>query len=184
MNIFKKIKTYVGILRELPDIIAALKTNIKYLEKILFRNITGGEIKFMKLDDRATIPEYKSYGDSGMDIRTIEDYNLAPGKKHIFKTGLACSVAEGFEVQVRPRSGLACKKGITVINTPGTIDANYRGEICVGLINLSDEYVHIEKDNRIAQLVVARVDHPNIIEVDNLDETDRGSKGFGSSGVK
>lgn len=178
MNIFR----YIKFLRDLPRTIENLTKSIDSLtDEIIEKTPT---IKIMKVNENAKIPMYKSFGDSGMDVRTVEDYNLAPGEFKIFRTGIACSVKNGYEVQVRPRSGLACKQAITVINTPGTVDSNYSGEVGVGLINLSREYKHIEAGDRIAQLVVAKVEHPMIIEVESLEETDRGSKGFGSSGVK
>lgn len=171
MNIFR----YIRFLRDLPKTIDSLT------DEIIERTPT---IRFKKLNDNAKIPMYKSFGDSGLDIRTTESGWLRPKEIKIFYTGLACAVKDGFEVQVRPRSGLACLDGITVINTPGTIDANYRGEIGIGLINLSNKTFKINAGDRIAQLVVAKVEHPMIIETDNLDETDRGSNGFGSSGLK
>lgn len=142
------------------------------------------KIKFKKLDENATIPSFAHKGDSGMDIRTVEDYNLAPFEFKVFKTGIACAVDEGYEVQVRARSGLACKRGVTVINGIGTIDSNYRGEIGVGLVNHSKEFQHIEKGDRIAQLVIAKVEQPDVEVVLELDETVRADGGFGSTGVK
>ena len=117
-----------------------------------------------------------------MDVKCIESVMLAPGQFAIVKTGLACAIPEGYEIQVRPRSGLACKCGITVINTPGTIDSDYRGEIGVGLINLSGQTAFITKGERIAQLVVNKIEQPEIVVVDELSKTDRGSGGFGSTG--
>ena len=140
------------------------------------------KLKFKKLQDDVTIPEYKTVGSAGMDITSNEDVTLMPGQFKIVKTGLACAVEEGYEVQVRPRSGMACKHGITVINTPGTIDSDYRGEIGVGLINLSQGQFDIKKGDRIAQLVVNKIEQPEIEIVEELDETDRGSGGFGSTG--
>lgn len=140
------------------------------------------KIKFKKLVDAAIIPEYKTAGSVGMDITTIETYTLEPMEVHIFKTGLAIQIEDGYEVQVRPRSGLACKSGVTVINTPGTIDSDYRGEIGVGLINLNKEPFIIEKGTRIAQLVVNKVEQPEIEVVDILGQTIRGEGGFGSTG--
>lgn len=139
-------------------------------------------LKFKKLNEEAIIPEYKSAGAAGMDICSIEDLCLESGEFRIVKTGLACAIDSGYEVQVRPRSGMACKRGVTVINTPGTIDEDYRGEIGIGLINLSKEPVNIVKGERVAQLVVNKIEHPDIEVVSELDETERGEKGFGSSG--
>lgn len=141
------------------------------------------KLKFKKLQEDAIIPEYKSLGAAGMDISTVESVLLEPMQFKIVKTGLACAVEEGYEVQVRPRSGMACKKGITVINTPGTIDSDYRGEVGVGLINLSPVPVLIGHGERIAQLVVNKIEQPEIEVVSELDETERGSGGFGSTGT-
>ena len=141
------------------------------------------KLKFKKLNEEAIIPEFKTVGSAGMDITSIEDVTLNPGQFKIVKTGLACAIEEGYEVQVRPRSGMACKHGITVINTPGTIDSDYRGEIGVGLINLSAGQFDINKGDRIAQLVVNKIEQPEIEIVDELDETERGAGGFGSTGT-
>jgi dUTP pyrophosphatase len=140
------------------------------------------KLQFKKLEETAIIPEFKTEGSAGMDISSIEDVSLAPGQFKIVKTGLACAIEPGYEVQVRPRSGMACKHGITVINTPGTIDSDYRGEIGVGLINLSQGQFDIKKGDRIAQLVVNKIEQPIIKVVDELDETERGTGGFGSTG--
>lgn len=140
------------------------------------------KIKFKKLQEDAIIPEFKTYGSAGMDICSTEDVTIMPGHFKIVKTGLACQIDIGYEIQVRPRSGMACKHGITVINTPGTIDSDYRGEIGVGLINLSQGQYDIKKGDRIAQLVVNRIEQPIIEIVEELDETYRGSGGFGSTG--
>lgn len=141
------------------------------------------EIKFKKLNEDAKIPEYKSKGAAGMDICAAESVTLMRGEFKIVKTGLACAIPEGYEIQVRPRSGLACKSGVTVINTPGTIDSDYRGEIGVGLINLGETFIQINKGDRIAQLVVNKIEQPKIEVVEELDETERGAGGFGSTGV-
>ena len=141
------------------------------------------KVKFKKLNEEAIIPEFKTAGSAGMDITSIEDVTLNPGQFKIVKTGLACAIKEGYEVQIRPRSGMACKYGITVINTPGTIDSDYRGEIGVGLINLSAGQFDINKGDRIAQLVVNKIEQPEIEIVDELDETERGAGGFGSTGT-
>lgn len=142
------------------------------------------KIEFKKLDNDVVVPQFAHEGDSGMDIRSNEDYTLQPQEFHIFKTGLACAVERGYEVQVRARSGLACKHGVTVVNGIGTIDSNYRGEIGVGLINLGKEPIRIIEGDRIAQLVVAMVEQPIIQVVEELSDTNRGVGGFGSSGVQ
>lgn len=132
------------------------------------------------------LPAYETVGSAGMDIRAAieESITLKPLERAIVKTGLFIELPVGFEAQVRPRSGLAAKKGITVLNAPGTIDADYRGEIGVILVNLSNEDFTIENGERIAQLVIARHEQPQWEEVEALTDTDRGAGGFGSTGVK
>ncbi len=129
------------------------------------------------------LPSYETSGSAGMDIRAAEPATVAPGKRGLVGTGFAFAIPEGYEVQVRPRSGLALKKGIAVLNSPGTIDSDYRGEIKVILANLGEEDFVIERGDRIAQIVVAPVQRGNIVEVEELDDTARGSGGFGSTGV-
>lgn len=128
------------------------------------------------------LPAYATTGAAGMDVVAAEDVTLAPGGRAAIATGFAVAIPEGFEVQVRPRSGLALKHGITCLNTPGTIDADYRGEIKVILANLGTESFDIRRGERIAQLVPATVTAAAIVEVETLDETERGSGGFGSTG--
>lgn len=131
------------------------------------------------------IPAYETEGSAGMDLRAnIEEaITLKPLERVIVKTGLFIALPVGFEAQVRPRSGLAAKKGITVLNAPGTVDADYRGEIGVILVNLSNENFVINDGERIAQLVIAKHERINWKEVTVLDETERGAGGFGSTGV-
>ncbi len=130
------------------------------------------------------IPRYETNSSAGMDLRAnIEEaITLKPLERTIVKTGLFIALPIGFEAQVRPRSGLAIKKGITLLNSPGTIDADYRGEICVILVNLSNEYFVINDGERIAQLVIAKHEQINWQEVNILDKTKRGAGGFGSTG--
>ncbi len=130
-------------------------------------------------------PNYETEGAAGMDLRAnIEEaITLKPLERAIVKTGLFIALPVGFEAQVRPRSGLAAKKGITVLNSPGTVDADYRGEIGVILVNLSNEDFVINDGERIAQLIIAKHERANWKEVDVLSETERGSGGFGSTGV-
>ena len=130
-------------------------------------------------------PNYETEGAAGMDLRAnIEDaITLKPLERAIVKTGLFIALPVGFEAQVRPRSGLAAKKGITVLNSPGTVDADYRGEIGVILVNLSNEEFIVNDGERIAQLIIAKHERVNWQEVDVLSETERGSGGFGSTGV-
>ncbi len=129
------------------------------------------------------LPAYATAGAAGMDVVAAEDHVLAPGMRHAVATGFAVAVPAGYEVQVRPRSGLALKHGITCLNTPGTIDSDYRGEIKVILANLGQETFPIKRGDRIAQLVAAPVQRATCVEVDSLDATARGSGGFGSTGL-
>ena len=144
------------------------------------------EILIKKLSKQITLPKYETAGSSGMDLAAniSDSINIDPGKTAIIPTGLALSIPKGFEIQIRPRSGLAAKKKISVLNTPGTIDSDYRGEIKVILINLSQETFKVENGLRIAQMVVCPVIQAKIKEVDNLNETKRGEGGFGSTGTK
>ncbi len=129
------------------------------------------------------LPSYATQGAAGMDVVAAETLTLKPGRRYAVATGFAFAIPEGYEVQVRPRSGLAIKHGITCLNTPGTIDSDYRGEIKVILINLSEDEFRIERGDRIAQLVPAPVLRANLSEVASLDETLRGAGGFGSTGI-
>lgn len=131
------------------------------------------------------LPAYATPLSAGMDLRAnlSEPLTLAPMQRCLVPTGLYIALPPGFEAQVRPRSGLALKKGVTVLNSPGTIDADYRGEICIILINLSDEPFVIEDGERIAQMIVARHEQAAWEEVEVLDETRRGTGGFGHTGV-
>jgi len=131
------------------------------------------------------LPAYETTGASGMDVRTNieEPYELTPGARHVFSTGLFMELPQGIECQVRPRSGMALKKGITVINTPGTIDADYRGEVGVILINHSKEVVSIEPGERIAQLVFCPIIQVTWLETTELNASKRGEGGFGSTGL-
>jgi dUTP pyrophosphatase len=128
------------------------------------------------------LPAYATAGAAGMDVLSAEDVTLAPGARHAVATGLAVAIPHGFEVQVRPRSGLALKFGITVPNTPGTIDSDYRGELKVILINHGHDPFEIRRGDRVAQLVLAPVIRASWLKVDELDETQRGEGGFGSTG--
>lgn len=132
------------------------------------------------------LPQYATPQSAGMDLRANldEPVTLAPMARALVPTGLYMALPEGYEAQVRPRSGLAIKKGVTVLNSPGTVDADYRGEVCVILVNLSDEPFVINDGERIAQMVIAKHEQPELVEVDVLDETERGDGGFGHSGVK
>lgn len=132
------------------------------------------------------LPAYATELSAGMDIRAniSDSITLAPMQRCLVPTGLYMALPQGFEAQIRPRSGLAIKKGITVLNSPGTIDADYRGEICIVLINLSTEVFVIEDGERVAQMVIARHEQAAWMEVEVLDETERGVGGFGHTGKK
>jgi len=132
------------------------------------------------------LPHYQSIASAGMDLRAniLDNIILKPMERAIVPTGLFLELPIGIEAQVRPRSGLAAKKGITVLNAPGTIDADYRGEVGVILINLSSEVFIVENGERIAQLVIAKHERVEWLEVETLSKTDRGEGGFGSTGVK
>lgn len=132
------------------------------------------------------LPRYETRASAGLDIRANlnQAITLKPLERTLVKTGLFMEIPEGYEAQVRPRSGLALKKGLTVLNSPGTIDADYRGEVGVILANLSNESVIIDPGERIAQLVFARFEQAEFINVESLSETERGAGGFGSTGTK
>ncbi len=141
-------------------------------------------IRLKRLDHGAglPLPAYATAHAAGLDVVAAEDLILAPGARHAVATGFAIAIPEGYEVQVRPRSGLALKHGITCLNTPGTIDADYRGEVKVILANLGAEPFAVSRGERIAQLVPAAVQRAAFAEVETLDETVRGAGGFGSTG--
>lgn len=143
------------------------------------------KIKIINQSNHA-LPHYETDASAGMDLRAniSDSVTLKPLERAIIKTGLFIELPVGFEAQVRPRSGLAAKKGITVLNAPGTIDADYRGEIGVILVNLSNEEFVVENGERVAQLVIARHERTEWTQVDVLSETNRGSGGFGSTGTK
>jgi dUTP pyrophosphatase len=143
------------------------------------------KILIKRLSKNIPLPKYETEGSSGMDLAAnIEQaIEIKPGKSVIIPTGLALSIPKNYEIQIRPRSGLASKNQISVLNTPGTIDADYRGELKVILINLSDKIFKIEKGLRVAQMVLCPVIKAVLKEVDELEETKRGSGGFGSTGI-
>ena len=144
------------------------------------------KILIKRTSKNVSLPKYETSGSSGMDISAFIKNNIEikPGEKSIISTGFHLSIPKGFEVQIRPRSGLAAKKSISVLNTPGTIDADYRGEIKVILINLGKEKFIVENGMRIAQMVVCPIVQAEFEEVNELSITDRGSGGFGSTGNK
>ena len=144
------------------------------------------EILIKRLTKNVTLPRYETEDSSGLDLAANidEQIKILPGKSEIIPTGLAVAIPKNFEIQIRPRSGLAAKNQVSVLNTPGTIDADYRGEIKVILINLSDKVFVVEKGLRIAQMVVCPVIKASLKEVTKLEVTERGSGGFGSTGIK
>ena len=141
-------------------------------------------VRIRRLDHNRDLPlpAYATAGAAGMDVVAAEDVEIAPGARHAVATGLAIAIPPGFEIQVRPRSGLALKHGVTVPNTPGTIDSDYRGELKVILINHGHATFVVQRGDRIAQLVLAPVTRASWIEADELDATARGEGGFGSTG--
>ena len=140
------------------------------------------EVKRLAHGEGLALPAYATSGSAGMDVVSAEDVTIAPGARHAVVTGLSVAIPQGFEIQVRPRSGLAFKHGITVPNTPGTIDSDYRGELRVLLINHGSEDFAIARGDRVAQLVLAPVVQAAWSEVEELDATQRGAGGFGSTG--
>ena len=144
-------------------------------------------LRIRRLDPRAILPQYHSELAAGLDLTALlppdlEAVTIEPGRIYLAKTGLAIAIPPGYEAQVRPHSGLASKHGITLPNSPGTIDADYRGEVMVPLINLSREPYRLIHGTRIAQMIIAAVARVTILETDTLDDTARGSGGFGSTG--
>ena len=146
--------------------------------------MTRVEIKRLPNNEDLPLPAYETAGAAGMDLRAAESITLRPGARHLVPTGLSIALPQGFEAQIRPRSGLAVKHGVTVLNSPGTIDSDYRGEVKVPLINHGQEDFVIARGDRIAQMVIAPVTQVSWTEVSMLDETARGAGGFGSSGQR
>lgn len=140
----------------------------------------------LKIVSKKYMPVYATEQSAGMDLRAVTDEPIVikPMQRQLVKTGLFIQLPVGYEAQIRPRSGLALKKGITVLNSPGTIDADYRGEIGVVLFNASDEDFVVNDGERIAQMVVAKYEKANFVNVDSLDDSERGDGGWGHSGVK
>ena len=157
------------------------------LDTALSSAMTTPQLLFKRLNPRAIVPAYQSVGAAGMDLAAClpegERVTLGPGDIRLIPLGFAMAIPAGFEGQVRPRSGLATRHGITVPNAPGTVDSDYRGEMKVALVNLGREPFSIEHGTRIAQLVIAAVARASVQEVADLDETARGGGGFGSTGL-
>ena len=142
------------------------------------------QVLITRLDESIPLPHYAKGGDAGADLVTTKDFTLAPGERALIPTGISIALPDGYVALVHPRSGLAIKHGVTLVNTPGTIDAGYRGEIACILINHdSKETVAFKKGDRIAQLVIQQVERAEFIEVEELPGSGRGSDGFGSTGV-
>ena len=139
-------------------------------------------IKFLRLHTDAILPEYKTEGAAGADVAAVENVDIPPGQVRAVNLGFAVSIPSGYEIQVRPRSGLALNHSVTVLNTPGTVDSDYRGPMKVILANFGEKTFFVSKGDRIAQLVVNKVEQGYFIEVGNLGETARGTGGFGSTG--
>ena len=142
------------------------------------------DILIKRLDPSVPLPTYAKAGDAGADLVTTLDFTLAPGQRQLVPTGISIALPDGYVALVHPRSGLAIKHGVTLVNTPGTIDAGYRGEVACILINHDPEAsISFTKGDRIAQLVIQRVERANFVEVEELPGSGRGSGGFGSTGV-
>ena len=141
---------------------------------VRFKREAGGE--------SIELPSYQTAGAAGMDVRANEERVLNPGETALVATGFSMAVPPGYEAQMRPRSGLAIKHGITLLNTPGTIDADYRGEVKVILSNFGHEPFVVQQGDRIAQMIIAKVERARVLEVDTLEETERGTGGFGHTG--
>ncbi len=141
------------------------------------------QVRVKRLTPDAKIPKAAKAGDVAFDLYSVIDYEIKPGERYAVPTGIAVEIPVGYEGQVRPRSGLALEEGITVLNTPGTIDSGYRGEVKTIMINHSDASFQITKGMRISQLAIRPVPKVTFVEVDNLSDTDRGEGGFGSTGV-
>ncbi len=170
---------------------SASQAESKPTQSLPSAHATQVEIAFQRLDDRATMPRYHSDLAAGLDLSAClprngmgESVTIAPRQIVKIPLGFACAIPAGYEGQVRPRSGLSTKHGISIPNAPGTVDADYRGEMFIALINLSDESYTITHGDRIAQLVIAPVIRASFYEVSELDETQRGDNGFGSTGVR
>ena len=142
-------------------------------------------VNIKRLDPTVELPRYAYTGDAGLDLRANETVDIAPLERVLVPTGLAIALPDGYAGFVQPRSGMALKRGLSIANTPGLIDAHYRGELKIIVVNLdAHETIHIERGERIAQLVIQEVPVVDLVEVDELDETDRGAGGFGSSGAQ
>lgn len=146
--------------------------------------MTPVNVHIKLLDPELPAPAYAKPGDAGADLRSRIDFELEPGERALVPTGVAIALPEGYVGLVHPRSGLATKNGITIVNAPGTVDSGYRGELMVTLLNTDKtKSFHVQRGDRIAQLVIQKYEHATFTVVDELDQTERGSSGFGSSGI-
>ena len=146
--------------------------------------MTPVNVHIKLLDPELPAPAYAKPGDAGADLRSRIDFDLEPGERALVPTGVAIALPEGYVGLVHPRSGLATKNGITIVNAPGTVDSGYRGELMVTLLNTDKtKSFHVQRGDRIAQLVIQKYEHATFTVVDELDQTERGSSGFGSSGI-
>lgn len=146
--------------------------------------MTPVNVHIKLLDPELPAPAYAKPGDAGADLRSRIDFELEPGERALVPTGVAIALPEGYVGLVHPRSGLATKNGITIVNAPGTVDSGYRGELMVTLLNTDKtKSFHVQRGDRIAQLVIQKYEHATFTVVDELDQTERGASGFGSSGI-
>ena len=146
--------------------------------------MTPVNVHIKLLDPELPAPAYAKPGDAGADLRSRIDFELEPGERALVPTGVAIALPEGYVGPVHPRSGLATKNGITIVNAPGTVDSGYRGELMVTLLNTDKtKSFHVQRGDRIAQLIIQKYEHATFTVVDELDQTERGSSGFGSSGI-
>lgn len=155
----------------------------KLLNICLIAKFVKMKIKVKKLNEEAVLPRYAHDGDAGMDVFSCEDAFLYPGDRKMVRTGLSFEIPKGFEIQVRPKSGLSLKNGLTILNTPGTLDSGYRGELGIILFNTTKETYEIKKGQKIAQVILARYEEAEVEEVGVLGESERGEGGFGSTGL-
>jgi len=157
-------------------------SKITIKSEALSKKFTPMELKIKILEHTTVLPRYATEQSAGLDLTATEHVVIEPMKIALISTGICIALTQGYEMQIRPRSGLALTYGVTVLNAPGTIDADYRGEIKVILINLGEKQYQVQKGDKIAQAVVCKYEQVNLVLVENLDDTERGSKGFGSTG--
>jgi dUTP pyrophosphatase len=173
----------VEAMREFRDKLGIIDL-VPLLEMRRLRTIKppSASLRIKKLDPDITAPAYAHEGDAGLDLRSAEDVDLEPGERAMVSTGFAMALPEGYAAFIQPRSGLAARHGISIVNTPGLIDCHYRGEVKIILINLGQEAFEVKRGDRIAQMVIQKVESVRVEVVDELDDTARGEGGFGSTG--